>query len=207
MFLTKPSAARFLHIWRQTRKEGNRKMKYIKDGKMCTLPESAGLGAEQRLLRLEAEREIRDILHHYTRCVDRGDMEGIASCYTGDGCFYPSDRSDPIRGRQAILAVFAKLMDPNVKTSAHYITNQQVHFESESEATVFACFYANKSFAGGRADELTCGGYELRVLREEDGEWRIKSHKCFFTRQDGSLSGRFGEQKERPWPPFPEYRR
>lgn len=179
-------------------------MKYIKDGKMCTLSH-APLTLEQRIARLEDEREIKDILHHYTRCVDRGDVAGIASCYTEDGCFIPSDKSVPISGKSAIFAVFTKLLDPNVKTSAHYITNQQLDFVSDNEAVVFAYFYANKSFNGGREDELTCGGYELRVVRESDGEWRIKSHKCFFTRQDGSNNGHFAENLNRPWPPVPEY--
>ena len=181
-------------------------MKYIKDGKMCTLPQCAGLSSQQRLLRLEAVEEIREILYHYTRCVDRSDMEGIASCYTEDGCFYPSDKSGPIQGRQAILDIFTRLTNPELKTSAHYVTNQQINFLSEGEALVFAYFYADKSFFGDRQDERTCGGYELRVVREADGEWRIKSHKCFFARQDGGSTGRFGEQQQRPWPPEPEYR-
>ena len=180
-------------------------MKIIRDGKMCSLAEGGEQSLEKRLRRLEDEREIREILYHYTRCVDRGDIEGIGSCYTEDGCFYPSDRSRPIKGREAILAVFTRLMDPKVKTSAHFVTNQQIHFENEDEALVFAYFYANKSFDSQREDELTWGGYELRVCREADGQWRMKTHKCFFTRQDGSRTGRFGEQKDRPWPPIPEF--
>lgn len=180
-------------------------MKQTENGKMCSLPDEAKLSLEQRIQRLEDTEEIRDILHHYTRCVDRGDLDGIASCYTEDGCFFPSDSAKPIQGKSAIYAVFRKLLDPDIKTSAHYICNQQVHFVSAEEALVFAYFYANKSFKGEREDELTCGGYELRVCREADGQWRMKSHKCFFTRQDGSASGRFGENKDRLWPPVPEH--
>lgn len=181
-------------------------MKQVLDGKMCSMSAGSELSLEERIRRLEDERDISEILFHYTRCVDRGDMQGIASCYTQDGCFYPSDKSGPIQGRAAILEIFTKLMDPTIKTSAHYITNQQIHFENENEALVFAYFYSNKSFQGEREDELTCGGYELRVLRDTDGQWRMKSHKCFFTRQDGSKSGRFGENRDRPWPPLPEYK-
>jgi len=181
-------------------------MKTIKDGAMVSMEETQGLSLEQRIQRLEDTEEIRDILYHYTRCVDRGDVDGIASCYTGDGCFYPSDLSSPIRGREAIHAIFEKLLDPTIKTCAHYITNQQVHFENADEALVFAYFYSNKSFES-REDEITCGGYELRVLRDTDGQWRMKSHKCFFTRQDGSRTGRHAENLERPWPPVPEYHR
>ena len=39
----------------------------------------------------------------------------------------------------------------------------------------------------------------------EDGEWRMKSHKCFFTRQTGSSTTRHAENRNRPWPPEPEY--
>jgi uncharacterized protein (TIGR02246 family) len=180
-------------------------MKEIKNGKIFSMDETSALSLEQRVQRLEDIEEIRDILHHYTRCVDRGDVAGIASCYTEDGCFYPSDTSAaPISGKAAIEAIFTKLLDPNVKTSEHYISNQQVHFISDTEALVFAYFYANKSFTN-REDEITCGGYELRVVKESDNQWRMKSHKCFFTRQDGSRTGRHAENLSRQWPPVPEF--
>ena len=60
-------------------------MKTVKDGLMCSMDEEP-VSLEQRLRRLEDAEEIREILYHYTRCVDRGDVEGIASCYTDDGC-------------------------------------------------------------------------------------------------------------------------
>ena len=61
-------------------------MKIIRDGKMCSLPEGGEQSLEQRLRRLEDEREIREILYHYTRCVDRGDIEGIGSCRNPVNC-------------------------------------------------------------------------------------------------------------------------
>ena len=96
-------------------------------------------------------------------------------------------------------------MNPLPVTSMHYITNQQIQFISDSEAIVFAYFFSNKSFEGEREDENTWGGYELRVIREQDNEWRMKTHKCFFTRQTGSRSTRKAENRNRPWPPVPEY--
>ena len=180
-------------------------MQEIREGKICMVREPEATGLEERLRRLEDERAIREILLHYTRCVDRGDFEGIASCYTEDGCFYPSDKSNPITGKAAILNIFRKLMNPLPATSMHYITNQQVCFVTADEAVVFAYFYSNKSFDSEREDENTWGGYELRVVRETDGQWRIKSHKCFFTRQTGSATIRRAENRDRPWPPLPEY--
>ena len=180
-------------------------MKETRDGKMITAPEWAVENISERVFRLEQERAIREILPHYTRCVDRGDFDGIASCYTAVGCFYPSDHSSPITGKAAILSVFRKLMNPLPVTSMHYITNQQIQFISDSEAIVFAYFFSNKSFEGEREDENTWGGYELRVIREQDNEWRMKTHKCFFTRQTGSHSTRKAENRNRPWPPVPEY--
>lgn len=180
-------------------------MKYVKDGKLSALPEPPAATVEERLRRLEDTRAVEEILYHYTRAVDRNDFEGIAGCYTADGCLIPSDHAEPITGRDRILEVLGRLMDPSIKTSAHYILNQQIHFETRDTAVVYAYFYANKSFYSERADEVTWGGYELRVLRESDGEWRIKTHKIFMTRQDGSRTGRFGEQRDRPWPPVPEH--
>ena len=100
---------------------------------------------------------------------------------------------------------FNTIMNITKKISTYGLEISEIHFENEDEALVFAYFYANKSFDSQREDELTWGGYELRVCREADGQWRMKTHKCFFTRQDGSRTGRFGEQKDRPWPPIPEF--
>lgn len=181
-------------------------MKYINQGKMCSIPEPDMENLEQRISRLEAEREIKEILFHYTRCVDMGDAEGVASCYTEDGCFYPSDFLSGIQGKDRIFRLFSRLLEPQVLTSAHYICNQQVCFLSQSEALVYACFRSNKSFSDGRDDENCWGGYELRVVIDKDGQWRIKSHKCFMSRQTGCENGRRREQLDRPWPPLPEYR-
>ncbi len=180
-------------------------MKEIKEGKIVSVEEPAARSLEERIYRLEQERSIKEILLHYTRCVDRGDFEGIASCYTEDGCFYPSDHAKPIAGKAAILSIFRKLMNPLPATSMHYISNQQVQFLNDTEAVVFAYFYSNKSFDGNREDENTWGGYELRVVLEEDQEWRMKTHKCFFTRQTGSQTARKAENRGRPWPPEPEW--
>ena len=180
-------------------------MKETREARLSTVTEPEMNSMEDRVRRLEQERKIREILLHYTRCVDRGDFEGIASCYTEDGAFYPSDKTAPIKGKTAILSIFRKLMNPLPTTSMHYITNQQVLFISDVEALVFAYFYSNKSFAGAREDENTWGGYELRVVLESDLEWRIKTHKCFFTRQTGSQTSRSAENRGRPWPPFPEH--
>lgn len=180
-------------------------MKYVREGKMCTYGETPAAALEERVRRLEDREAIREILHHYTRAVDRNDVGGIVSCYTEDGCFLPGDKSKPVSGRENIMEVLGRLMNADIKTSAHHIANQQIYFETPDMAVVYACFYANKSFYQGREDEITWGGYELRVVRDTDGEWRIKTHKVFFTRQDGSRTGRFGEQMDRPWPPEPEY--
>ncbi len=181
-------------------------MKYINsEGRMCSLPEPGAEDLEQRIERLEAQREISEILFHYTRCVDRGDAAGVASCYTLDGCFYPSDSLPGVQGKDRIFRLFSRLLEPQIRTSAHHISNQQICFLSRDEALVYACFRSNKSYSDGRADENCWGGYELRVLRDRDGQWRIKSHKCFMSRQTGCEEPRQREQLDRPWPPLPEH--
>lgn len=179
-------------------------MKYVENGKVMHLAEYEAESVEARLLRLEDEREIRELLYHYTRCVDRGDSEGIGACYCEDGSFYPSDDLPPIQGRRRITKLFSKLRDPAIKSCMHYITNQQIHFENPDEALVFAYFYSNKSFSDGKSDENTWGGYELRAVRDDDGQWRMRSHKIFFTRQTGTDCDRVAENLNRPWPPIPE---
>ena len=101
-------------------------MKYVIEGKMCSIPQPGAESLEQRIERLEARSDIMEILFHYTRCVDRGDAAGVASCYTEDGCFYPGDNMPGIQGKDRIFRLFTRLLEPSVQTCAHHICNQQL---------------------------------------------------------------------------------
>ena len=83
-------------------------MKYVIEGKMCSIPQPGAESLEQRIERLEARSDIMEILFHYTRCVDRGDAAGVASCYTEDGCFYPGDNMPGIQGKDRIFRLFTR---------------------------------------------------------------------------------------------------
>ena len=47
------------------------------------------------------------LVERYLDCVNRGDAEGLAALYAVDGVVYEPLSSEPVKGRQAIAAVFS----------------------------------------------------------------------------------------------------
>ncbi len=47
------------------------------------------------------------LVEKYLDCVNRGDTEGLAALYAADGVVYEPLSPEPIKGREAIAAVFA----------------------------------------------------------------------------------------------------
>lgn len=62
-------------------------MKYVADGKICTMKDAPALTLEERIQRMEDTEAIKGIMYHYTRCTDNLDAEGIAAMFTESGTF------------------------------------------------------------------------------------------------------------------------
>lgn len=193
-------------------------MKATSNGRMITADTAlSDCTTEARLARCEDRAAVAEILCHYTRCVDTDDVEGIASCFTEDAQFFGADEARPIKTRATIEKAYRHFADAGLATSAHFVTNEQIMFASADEAFVFAYFHAHKTYCDQRVPELTVGGYEVRAVRDDDGEWRMRTFKIFITWQGDAADARPGcdgatdeaparcaENRGRIWPPAPE---
>lgn len=179
-------------------------MKWMKDGRLATMGEKPS-GIEERIARLEDRLSIGELFAHYARSVDVRDAEGVAAAFVADGIICaPGFR--PVAGRDRIGRLYGRLLS-SMETSLHLVGSQQVMFETPDCAVAHAPFYAWDSYAAeADSDCFSYGFYEMKALKEADGEWRIAVLNIHFAGQidEGAVpypGGRSREQFGRPWPP------
>ena len=176
-------------------------MKQTLDGKIYNIPDAPVNTLEERIQRIEDTEAIKNIMYHYTRCTDALDPEGIASIYTENGTFCSPALGNPT-GRKAIAELYGKLL-PGTKSSEHLIANQQVLFTSNTTAVMHCYFHSWQTFESypSKPDCYTYGRYEVEVVKEDDGEWRVQNFKIVMAGQLGG--GKSCDHFNRPWPPKP----
>ena len=142
-------------------------MKYVVDGKMCTMQDLKDTSLEKRLQRMEDRNAICEALYHYAQSTDKCDPDGQASCFAEQGVLKWGDNfKDWYVGRETIRAHLKALMGAAL-TSSHYVTNVQILFEDDDTALVHAYFYAWQHFKVVTAAQQ--GGY--RGCEQFDRPW------------------------------------
>jgi SnoaL-like protein len=145
--------------------------------------------AIQRLLDKQA---ITEVLHRYSRGVDRRDRALLATVY------WPDARDDHILfagGGDALLDYLVAAVEG--MHTAHRITNVLIDFDATDAARVESYVWAYHSVpvAGGRED-VVFGGRYLDVFERRAGEWRIAGRRLimdYFQRQPAASDlGVFG---------------
>ncbi len=180
-------------------------MKQVRDGRLVSANGAAACGIEERIARLEDRASIEELLAHYARCVDAQDAEGVAAAFVADGVMC-GPNMQPVAGRARIQKLYSRLLDA-MESSLHLVGGQQVLFESSDCAVVHAAFSAWDSYRDeADPDCFSHGFYELKALKEADGEWRISVLNIHFAGQLDAAGvpypgGRSKEQFGRPWPP------
>jgi uncharacterized protein (TIGR02246 family) len=141
------------------------------------IAERSGTGTcgtlEERLRRLEAEAELRDLQARYVQALDAGDLEAIMRLFTDD-CTLINPRgtfvgADAVRGDyQSVLA--------RTRLRLHYPANLTIRlFADGEEAWTMAHNYA---LIVSRSGELTAGaGTTAERLVRSDGQWKIRDRR------------------------------
>ena len=177
-------------------------MKEIVNGAMCKMPDAPCNTLEEKVQRLLDIEEIKTIPFHYARNCDRLDPEAITSIFTEDGIYW-SGVCGPVKGRKAIGEYFGSAY-VHEKSATHLMGNQQVWFETNDKATVFTYFHSWSTFKDPQAkDRYTYGRYEIKAVRDTDGEWR--AHDMHIVIAGMSGTDVVGEHFGRPWPCDPSY--
>lgn len=174
------------------------------DGKMYKMKDAEVKTIEERLKRQEDIEEIKSIMFQYARYTDNLDAENMASIFTEDAVFY-SNGLGPVKGKENIMKAFASMYEEE-KSATHLMGNQQVWFETVDSAILHSYFHSWSCFKDypRMTDRYTYGRYEIKAVREEDGEWRCSEIHLVIAGQLG-CGGLYGQQFDRPWPPEPSY--
>lgn len=133
---------------------------------------------EQRIARLEARNEIRELIARYCFTVDARDVEGIADCFTRDGAMRSLDGVMNASGRDAVIAQFhgrfAVLGPSNHFTHDHLV---ELDPDDADRATGLVNSHAEVVRNG---EALLASLRYHDEYRREDGRWRFRLRTLSF---------------------------
>lgn len=133
---------------------------------------------------LAAEAEIRDVLHRFSRGIDRCDWELIRSCFHPDG----TDHHGDFYGGVDDFVAFASAGVARYRSSQHMIANILIDVRGDEARSEAYCVSRARLAASQDLPErdVTMIFRYLDDLERRDGEWRILRRVCVYdsTRTD-----------------------
>ncbi len=135
--------------------------------------ESAGLA--ERVARLEAREEIRDLVARYGMAVDDRDVEALAAMFTSDATFGLADGMVANQGRQAVIDFYTERMAAFGATY-HYPHSHVIDLDSDRPDHATGVVNAHAELALDGRTLVTALRYHDRY-RVEAGRW------CFVERR------------------------
>ncbi len=132
---------------------------------------SATEGLAERIGRLEAREEIRDLVVRYGMAVDDRDIEGLADMFTTDAVFRHGDGAVVNEGRQAIVDFYADRLS-SFGATYHYPHSHLVEMDPERAGWATGMVNAHAELGiGGRT--LVTGLRYSDQYRFEGTKWRF----------------------------------
>jgi hypothetical protein len=138
----------------------------------------AGRTVEQRIARLEARAEIRELVARYCFTIDERDIEGIGQCFTRAGCFRSLDGVMNAVGREAVVAQFHgrfAVLGP----SNHFTHDHVVHFDDHDATHASGLVNSHAEVVRGEQPMLASLRYHDEY-RFEEGRWRFHVRSLAF---------------------------
>jgi hypothetical protein len=147
---------------------------------------------EQRLDRLESEREIHALVHRYAELCDAAyDPDGLAALFTEDATWSSRTRDGSVdfgryEGREAIRAFFAGASKDLGPMTLHYLLAPRVELAEDGESAAGVCYLLAildqrpASSPPGSADRerVMLGGVYSHKFRRVQGRWLIAASAC-----------------------------
>jgi hypothetical protein len=163
--------------------------------------ENSDMNLEQTIHRLQDRVEIEELMARYCRYADQLDPDGMAACFVDDCVvgYVPASIAPPAKNKNELLG-FLRDYFPHSVSSAHYITNVELVFDSADVVTAHSYMYSWQRFKAypAAADCHRYGRYEYRIVRTAAG-WRFSHLNLLSAGEYGGA--RIAEQFGRPWPP------
>lgn len=132
-------------------------------------PRDENQSLEDKVRRLEATEEIRQLASRYALALDSRDVEALASLFVSDVC-----TGDGGTGREALARWFDPILRPYT-TTFHLIGNHVIEFTDDDHAS--GIVYCRPEHQVGDLWIVMPMQYWDRYEREHDGRWRFRSRK------------------------------
>lgn len=147
---------------------------------------------EQRLDRIESEREIRALVHRYAELCDAAyDPDGLADLFTEDATWWSRTRDGSVdfgryEGREAIRAFFAGASNDLGPMTLHYLLAPRIELAEDGLSATGVCYLLGildqrpSSAPPGSAERerVLLGGVYSHRFRRVDGRWLISGSAC-----------------------------
>jgi hypothetical protein len=147
---------------------------------------------EERLDRLESEREIAALLYRYAELCDAGyDPDGLAALFTPDATWSSRSKDGSVdfghyQGRDAIRSFFAGVSADLGPMTLHYLLSPRVELGPEPDSATGHCYlYAildrrPSGVAAGSAERerINLAGTYAHSFRRVGGRWLISASAC-----------------------------
>jgi ketosteroid isomerase-like protein len=131
----------------------------------------------ERVLRLEAEREILATLHQYGHALDDGRLEDFLDCFAEDGVW---ESAPPRRfeGRAGLAALFEDLAWMRLPPARfrHLVVEPRVVLKGD-RATCASYFVSLRADPAG-PQVFAFGRYEDEFFPSGDGRWRLRRRRA-----------------------------
>lgn len=134
---------------------------------------------EQRVRRIEDEKDIRDLIMQYGQYLDTKNFTGYSQLFAREGTWSgETTRYVPIKGPEAIRTTMEKafaerVYDPDHITNLHLITNVKINIEGD-RATGY-CKWTVMSRNDSDKPYIRLTGHYDDIYIREDGRWRFLS--------------------------------
>ena len=132
-------------------------------------------GLSERVARLEAQEEIRDLVARYGMAVDDRDVDGLADMFTSDAKFALADGMVANQGRQAVIDFYSGRMAAFGATY-HYPHSHVIELDADRPGHATGMVNAHAELALDGRTLVTALRY-FDEYRVENGRW------CFVERR------------------------
>ena len=147
---------------------------------------------EERLDRLESEREIQSLLYRYGELCDAAyDPDGLAALFTDDATWSSGSKDGSVdfghyQGREAIRTFFAGLSADLGPMTLHYLLSPRVELGPDPDSAAGHCYLyaildrrpAGTAAGSAERERITLAGTYAHRFRRVGGRWLISASAC-----------------------------
>jgi hypothetical protein len=147
---------------------------------------------EERVNRLESERQIHALVHRYAELCDAAyDPDGLAALFTEDATWSSRTRDGSVdfgryEGREAIRAFFAGASKDLGPMTLHYLLAPRVELATDGNSASGVCYLlaildqrpATSPPGSAERERVLLGGVYSHRFRRVDGRWLISASAC-----------------------------